>query len=505
MSKLHFTALLGLLFTIRAQGQLAWELTINPAGQYGSATTAQYTAAEGRLFITIGEFGQPFVPARLCEVSSDGSVIASHSLSFPGRVCNGVQLLGENQFGDLLAFSPGYIQDPGDGDSVRMVYWRFGTDLEQLDAKLIGKPGKDISFNTGFIGPDSTIRVVYTIDDWAGNLHQLEALKLNLNGDSISGRQLYNGMSQGAVTSLAMHPDGLMAMGSSYADWGYTPTSGGNLTYLEENFNIDSTYFFEPVDENNPSPLFDAPMHPIQVLPLQSGNLLISGQFWRDFGTNHPAVIQHTDAQAHVINQYVNDSPWEEDIPAVIKAMDAAADGTLFFAQMNHWNGNAYIYSPFPSQVEVTHLDTSLNVLGRYVFDGFVDSVSYVPFYVLSTPDGGVLVMGMKRELSIPNAPAKAWIAKLGPESFTAVREEASLVLNLFPNPGTDGFNLNLKHRVEQARIQLHDMQGRLVLDRPVNGINIHVSIPDLRPGLYAVSLRACNGPILQSLRWVKE
>ncbi|MBK9060829.1 MAG: hypothetical protein IPL81_13525 [Flavobacteriales bacterium] len=126
--------------------------------------------------------------------------------SLPDRISNGLLLLGENGGGDLIAFAPGYIQDPEDGDSVRMVLWRFGTDLDQLNADMIGKPGKDISFNTAFIGPDSTIRMVYTTDDWAGNLHQLEALKLTMSGDSITGRQLYNGMSQGAVTSLAMHP-----------------------------------------------------------------------------------------------------------------------------------------------------------------------------------------------------------------------------------------------------------------------------------------------------------
>ncbi|MBK7287135.1 MAG: T9SS type A sorting domain-containing protein [Flavobacteriales bacterium] len=216
-------------------------------------------------------------------------------------------------------------------------------------------------------------------------------------------------------------------------------------------------------------------------------------------------MIQHTDAQAHVIDQYVNDSPFEDDIPAVIRAMDLAGDGSLYFAQMNNWNGNAYIYSPFPSQVEITHLDTSLNVLGRYVFDGTLDSIFYVPYNVLSTPDGGVLVLGMKRELSIPGAPAKAWIAKLGPDNFTAIREDHDLVLKLYPNPGTEGFNLNLKERVEQGRIQLHDMQGRLLLDRALDGINVYVPTPNLATGLYAVTIRDRSGKVLQSLRWAKN
>ena len=504
MSQLFLSSLLGVLLTFSAYCQPVWELTIDPVGQYGSATTALYSA-EGRLFITLGEFGQPFMPARLCEVSNEGSLIVSNMTSLPDRISKGLLLLVRNEGGDLIAFAPGYIQDPEDGDSVRMVLWRFGTDLDQLNADMIGKPGKDISFNTAFIGPDSTIRMVYTTDDWAGNLHQLEALKLTMSGDSITGRQLYNGMSQGAVTSLAMHPNGQMVMGSAYADWGYVPTSGGNATYLEEDFSIDSTYYLEPVDLNNPSPLFDAPMHPIQVLPLPSGNLLVSGQFWRDFGTNHPAVIQHTDAQAHVIDQYVNDSPFEDDIPAVIRAMDLAGDGSLYFAQMNNWNGNAYIYSPFPSQVEITHLDTSLNVFGRYVFDGTLDSIFYLPYNVLSTPDCGLLLLGMKRELSIPGAPAKAWIAKLGPDNFTAIREDHDLVLKLYPNPGTEGFNLNLKERVEQGRIQLHDMQGRLLLDRALDGINVYVPTPNLATGLYAVTIRDRSGKVLQSLRWAKN
>jgi hypothetical protein len=505
MSRLFLSWVFGLLFTIGAYCQPLWELTIDPASQYELATSALYNS-EGRLFISLCEFGPPYSPGRVFEVSDQtGTVLASSILDLPGRISPYAFMLGENGDGDLLGYSPAYIQDPGDGDSARMAFWRFGTDLEQLDVKLIGKPGKDISFNAGFIAPDSTVRVVYTTDDWAGNLHQLEALKLTLGGDSVTGKQIYNGMSQGAATSLAMHPNGRMVMGSAYADWGYTPTSGGNATYLNGDFSIDSTYYLAPVDANSAAPLFDAPMHPIQVLPLPSGNLLISGQFWRDFGTDHPAVIQHTDAQAHVIDQYVHDSPWEDDYPAIVRAMDMAGDGSLYFAQMNNWNGNAGIYSPFPSQVEVTHLDTSLNVLGRYVFDGFADSIFYLPYYVLSTPDGGVLVMGMKRELALPGLPAKAWIAKLGPENFTGIKEDHRLVLSLWPNPGADGFNLSLKERVEQGRVQLHDMQGRLVLDRAVDGINIYVPTPGLGAGLYAATLRDRNGKILQHLRWAKN
>ncbi len=504
MMSAYSSIAIGLLIATNVYGQPDWELTIDPLGQYGYAATALYNA-ENRLFVALGEYGQQFMPARICEVSHGGVVLASSTSLLPDRIGNAIMLMGANGAGDLLGYSPAYVQDHGDGDSAHMVFWRFGTDLAQLDAKLVGKPGKDISFFSGFLGPDSTIRMVYTTDDWSGNLHQIEALKLTMNGDSITGKQLYSGMSQGTTTSLGMHPNGYMVMGSSYADWGYSATSGGSATYLDEDFGIDSTYYLSPVDPNHPDPVQDSPQHPIQVLPLPSGNLLISGQFWRDFATNHPSVIQRTDAQANVIGQYVNDSPWRDDIPAVIRAMDLVGDGSLYFAQMNNWNGYAGMYSPFPSQVEVTHLDTALEVLGRHVFDGFADSVFYLPYYVLCTPDGGVLVMGMKRELAIPGAPAKAWIAKLSPGSFTGLGEKHQAVARLWPNPGTDGFYLDLRRRVDQGRIQLHDMQGRLVMDRALDGVHIHLSTTGLGVGLYVATVRDRNGMVLQSLRWAKD
>ncbi len=493
----------GLLFAPYTLCQPLWELIIDPLNQHCAALSAMYSS-QNRLFVSVGERGT-FLPSRLFEVNEQGEVLGAGITSMPGKVAIEAGFVGENSNGELLAISLALNPAQPPGDSVRIALFRFNTDLEQLSVVQVGKAGRDMSSHVGFVGPDSTIRLVYQTDDWAGNMHQLEAMKLSMAGDSIMSNQLYDGVTQAPVTSLVMHPNGKMLMGSAYADWGYTPTSGGNVTYIENHLEIDSTYYLEPVDLNNPSPLYNAPQYPIQALPLASGNLLISGQFWRVFGTDQPAVIQRTDAEAHVINQFVADSPWDEDMPAFNKAMDMAEDGTVYFAQMNNWDGSNY-FGVYPSQVRLTHLDTALDVLGSYVFDGFMDSTHYGPYSVLTTPDGGILVMGMKRDLNIPNAPTKAWVAKLGPESFTTdIPENKGPVLGLYPNPGTAGFTVELKGRVENGLIHLVDGQGRIVLSQPLNGINAAVRTAALASGLYAVIVRDHAGKVLQSLRWMKE
>src|SRR5690606_8627444 len=120
--------------------------------------------------------------------------------------------------------------------------------------------------------------------------------------------------------------------------------------------------------------------------------------------TNRGAVVQRTDAQAHVIGQFIADTPWDVDRPAMSRAMSLAGDGTFYFAQVSGWVDGLGYYSPYPTQVQIFHLDTSLDVLGSHVIDGFADSTFYSPNFVLAAPDGGVVVGGMIRDLNVPSS-----------------------------------------------------------------------------------------------------
>lgn len=158
-----------------------------------------------------------------------------------------------------------------------------------------------------------------------------------------------------------------------------------------------------------------------------------------------------------------------------------------------------------PSQVELFRMDTALNVLGRYLFDGFETNTYYFPSFVKATPDGGVLVGGSMVDLNELGGQPQGWVAKFGPDDFVGVGERSAPMFMLFPNPGAQGFNIALGEPLPNGRIELHDMQGRLVLTQRFCGINGFVSANGLSPGLYAVTLRDAKGELLHQQRWAKE
>lgn len=502
---MRFTAsIIGLLIIItNTSAQIQWETSIDPAEQGCAANTGLF-APNNQLYISVVEIMSDTARGKLFRLDDEGAITGSRTLDYPQLRAYSANLVGLGNADELLVLGTAKKEVPSDTDSARVAFYRFNADLVQLDARLVGRAGEAIGYLEGCTGPDGNVHMVYQLGYATADLHQYEALKITAEGDSIIGHRIMEGIPYAPVTSLAMHPSGTTVLGSSYADWGFPAISGGTATYLTEEMQVDSTYSFSHVDPGYPEP-WNTPMDPVQVQPLPSGNLLISGHYWADFGGNRGAVIQHTNAQAQVIGQFIADSPWATDRPAMSKALSLAADGTFFFAQVNGWKDYAGYFSPYPTQVQVFHLDTSLNVLGSHVFDGFADSTFFSPNFVLAAPDGGVVIGGMSRDLNVPASPFRAWVVKLGPESFTTgVQTPAVPVLGLYPNPGTYGFTLELRAPMEKGRVELVDAQGRLVLSQPLDGIRASMPARGLSSGLYTILVRNKVGSLLQSLRWMK-
>lgn len=263
---------------------------------------------------------------------------------------------------------------------------------------------------------------------------------------------------------------------------------------------MDTMPLAEPSFQNPAS----AANWPLFSLILPSGNLLINGHYWKCFCEERGSVLQRVTQEGLLLAQWTSDSPYLQELPAVARAMDPAADGTLFYAQMNNWQYAGWLGST-PSQVQLFHLDTAFNVLGSYLFDGFLDSTYYFPSVVRATPDGGVLVGGSMRNLNIPNSPPVAWLAKFGAEGLVAVPERTGPLLGLYPNPGVSGFQLMLRERLEGATLEVVDAKGARALQTPISGLNVHIDAGGWPSGLYAVTVRDASGAILVTERWVKE
>ncbi|MCB0808762.1 MAG: T9SS type A sorting domain-containing protein [Flavobacteriales bacterium] len=80
--------------------------------------------------------------------------------------------------------------------------------------------------------------------------------------------------------------------------------------------------------------------------------------------------------------------------------------------------------------------------------------------------------------------------------------------LHVYPNPGTDGFDLVLAPDFEQGTLTIMDATGRACVQRPLNGSRPGVhrvgDLGDLPVGVYLIRLQVRNGTTWNA-RWVKE
>ncbi|MBS1936644.1 MAG: T9SS type A sorting domain-containing protein [Bacteroidetes bacterium] len=442
-------------------------------------------------------------PARIVEIGPQGELANEAAVELPGMLIPSLLLVPGTASGLVLLGTQSPYPVTA-ADSTRMVVFNYDTDLTQHMARALGKPGKGIGSYAGCIGSDNTMRITYSTEDWAGNLHQFETLKATMDGDSITGHRIMESMVFAIVGSLAALPDGGIIMGSSNANMGAPMTSTGYISYLNNNMEADTTYALSYVAPGS-TDTWNTPMAPLQTLPLPGGNLLVSGAYWPSFGNDRGAVVQRTGPQGHKLNQFIANTHWPVEVPALVKAMSFANDGSLYYGQTANWISYATNGSEEPSMVQVFRLDTGLNQIGSYTFNGYSDSAFYAVAFVTAEPDGGVVVGGMKRDLRLPDQPVMGWVVKLGAATFTTgIGEQAHSPFSLYPNPGSTGFRLHLQQGVPGGSLLLHDAQGRQVLKQPLGGTEASVHVPGLAPGLYLATVVNSQGVPLHTMRWSK-
>ena len=70
--------------------------------------------------------------------------------------------------------------------------------------------------------------------------------------------------------------------------------------------------------------------------------------------------------------------------------------------------------------------------------------------------------------------------------------------VRVFPNPANDNITLSFENMKGDAKVQIFNISGQLVLDKPINitGSDINIILPDLKPGFYFIHVKS-NDAIL--------
>lgn len=255
----------------------------------------------------------------------------------------------------------------------------------------------------------------------------------------------------------------------------------------------------------------DSVIHDVMFSTKLSGDtLLVSGRFGTIFPMGMRAAMVRLAPDGTYAGLFLPRSQYTHDFVGARQSHDMTPEGKVVFAMVeNFFTGPPDpVLGTWPSRIHVYRLDTLLNVECEYIVDGFETNTYYFLTRIKATSDGGLLLMGSSRNLGTMEEP-QGWIMKLGPEQCLplAVEEVAMMHgINVFPNPGTDGFTLVLNGPpVQGARMELLDTMGQVVRQGKLDQSVMDVATDGLAPGMYLYRVTDRLGHVLGSGRWVKQ
>ncbi|MBL0129522.1 MAG: T9SS type A sorting domain-containing protein [Flavobacteriales bacterium] len=248
----------------------------------------------------------------------------------------------------------------------------------------------------------------------------------------------------------------------------------------------------------------------LTALRLASGNILLCGVYERIMSPDwwHPVAIQRLTPEGDLLASrrfYNSTNPAITMRPGIMRGMSPFDEGTFAFAYADFaWQSSPWPYMTETSNIHVLRMDTALNILGEYIFNG--DAINRYHFLssVVASPDGAVYVVGSVYDHDADDPMPKAWVARVGPEQFVSVPEVQQAGFSVFPNPGADGFHLRMANPLRGAHAYLRNAQGSLLREMALTNVQTWIDACDLPVGLYILEVADTDGN-RTALRWVKE
>ena len=213
------------------------------------------------------------------------------------------------------------------------------------------------------------------------------------------------------------------------------------------------------------------------------------------------------------IVRYLERGTSEYDIPSYMQSVDIADDNSILFAYALNIGFNFNL----DSWLMIEHLDLNFDTISTVFYGVEGDRVHSWARNIQATKDGGALLVSDSRDL---NDPYQYWytITKFPAEAFLSVDEAHANGLKLaiaYPNPG--GNEMHIRTAVENAAVEVYDMNGRLVAQQPVTETETVLDATDWASGEYVwkvvsgvstlrqSSANAGSTTLVETGKWVKE
>ncbi|MBR3490677.1 MAG: T9SS type A sorting domain-containing protein [Bacteroidales bacterium] len=551
--KLSVAFALALLFGVNAFGQ-EWEYSI-PYYMADPEMTRQYCAYElsdGRIIISAqllyndGSYPNFYPPHNaLIALSADGEELAQMDYfrdSYWGSSYN--PYVFENENGEvfaLMSYSPDHDPDyfnyflnyenpPTDAilglyklnddlEIVESFEYSFPIDTAQGQDNMLPCDASGNIFMHSAILDDGYIVGAYTksvsLTSNPTGKDSLFFFRMNFEGDLLANVGIetnYSGMQwQGAFWREQMVS----------TDYGYiyysrqqnTPPApnsvgenreyAGTVAYLDKDFNLLRTrklvhpggngggfYWFDDVSVVRSD-------HNTTYMATRSSRHSSAGKsncFLYEFDDD----IENTQEIVPITNEIERKSD-DHDFVAECKAVEVGDDHSVYFCYSLNVG-----FDYGDSWIVIERFDEDFNTIQTVYYGTDSDRQCYVAESISLTNDDGVLLVLESIKLDDFNIGATS-VVKFPAEAFVGIEEAHENGLKVaiaYPNPGKDV--LNIRTGLQDARVEVYDVNGRLVHRQDITEDVTEIDAGDWAEGVYVWNVIA-NGKMVETGKWVKS
>lgn len=144
-----------------------------------------------------------------------------------------------------------------------------------------------------------------------------------------------------------------------------------------------------------------------------------------------------------------------------------------------------------------------------HTFDTVVVGTSSTYYEDFQWYDGQLNIVRLSamrvRSASSPNASSAIQYTEITSITLGQAPAAWAAQVQVHPNPASTAIEVDVPSQLGLGVFRLHDLQGRLLLQRPVDSEQGRVALPDLAQGLYRYDIYDQHGLLIKSGKLVKE
>ena len=286
---------------------------------------------------------------------------------------------------------------------------------------------------------------------------------------------------------------------------------GGSVAYLDKNFNLlRIKHFKHPGTTNDPWTFDD-----VSIMRSRHNTTYFATRSNKNYEQGHDdCYLYEFDDDVEGVQEVVpvvhelHRGNYDFDFVAECRAVDVGNDFSLYFCYS--LNVGASLFGD--SWVVVEQLDNDFNTLAEVYYGTDSDLMWYCAESITTTMDGGVLMTAQTKKLSDQNQQGSV-VVKFPAEVFDGIDEAHDNGLKVavaYPNPGKDV--LNIRTALQNARVEVYDMNGRLIHGQALTEHVTAIDAGDWAEGVYFWKVYASDdgsstgsGTLAETGKWIKE